>query len=153
MKLEAIIIIVILSVLLLVILGCIAFIALQVREELSKSRKLDEIFLYSEMFKDITNIYDLLDSYINERFAEYKIFNPDKFNKVMTNVQQTEVAKTLSIDVLDRMSPAFYSQLTLVFNPDNNKIHELIYNRVVMAIIADSLGFDGSEGEELINAI
>lgn len=139
MNTESIVIIIILLVLTAAIIGCFIFIGRRLTNELAKKRKLQEIMLYTEMFKNVGGIYDLLDSYINEKFAEYKIFNADKFEKALTNVQQNEIAKELTVDILDTMSPAFYTQLTLIFNPNKEKIHKLVNDRVVMAIIAESL--------------
>jgi hypothetical protein len=137
---KSIIIISILSILAIAIIGCIIFIGYEVNEELKKRRKLQEVALYSEMFKNVSSVYELLDSYINERFNEYKLFHPDIFEKgILNNTQQNTLTKEISVDVIDNMSPAFYNQLTLIFNPNKEKIQKLINTRVAMAVIAESL--------------
>lgn len=135
MSKESIIIIVLISVVLAAILGCIIFIGTQVAFELKSKRKLQEIALYSELFSNTNKIYELLDSYIQERFNEYKIFHIELTEKNITSAEQTKIVKELTMDILDTMSPAFYRQLTLVFNPDIEKITKLINNRVIMAVL------------------
>lgn len=142
---ESIIIISILAILAVAIIGCLIFIGYQIDMELKKKRKLQEVALYSEMFKNVSSVYELLDSYINERLGEYKIFHSAMFEKgTLNNAQQNVVAKEVTIDVIESMSPAFYTQLTLIFNPNKEKIQRLINNRVVMAVIAETLNLNGN---------
>jgi len=118
-------------------------------KELKKRRKLQEIALYSEMFRNITGIYDLLDSYIQERLNEYRIFNPDIFERgVLSNAQQAKIIKDVTVDVLYNMSPAFYSQLALVFDPNKEKIQKIVNNRVLMAVLGWNLENEEVEQSE-----
>lgn len=149
MSIEYILILILLGIITTVIVGCIIFIGFQIVKELKKRRKLQEIALYSEMFRNITGIYDLLDSYIQERLNEYRIFNPDIFERgVLSNAQQAKIIKDVTVDVLYNMSPAFYSQLALVFDPNKEKIQKIVNNRVLMAVLGWNLENEEVEQSE-----
>ena len=148
---EAMIIIIILAILTFAIIGCMLFLGQQISEDLKKKRKLHEIEVYNQVYMNTEGIYNLLDSYINERLDEYRVFHSDLFagKSKLTDTEQTKISKDITIDVIETMSPSFYIQLTLVFNPNKDKIYEIIHNRVVMAFVAMSIGLDDENGNIL----
>lgn len=152
MKIQSLLILILvaLSVMTVIIITALIFIGFQISHELRKRRKIQEVVVYADMLRNTSNIYELLDSYINEKLTEYKIFNPDMFERALNNTTQTELSRDLTVDVLDTISPAFYSQLTLIFNPDPIKIQKLINNRVVMAVIALSLELQSENIENIL---
>lgn len=152
MKAQSLLILIVASFILVsvVMLGSFIFIGIQISRELSKRRKIQEVVVYADMLRNTTSIYELLDSYITERLEEYKIFNPTVFEGSLNNSMQTQISRDLTVDVLDTMSPAFYSQLTLIFNPDPVKIQKLINNRVVMSVIALSLEIQSETMENIL---
>lgn len=138
------IVVILLSSLTTGILGSLLFLGNQISQELKKRRRLQEVALYADMLRNTSNIYELLDSYITEKLEEYKIFNQEMFSKsTLTNAQQTQIARDVTVDIIDTMSPAFYSQLSVIFNPDTEKLQKLINNRVVMAVIVMTLELGG----------
>jgi hypothetical protein len=132
--------IIIISILFLIIgfiIYVIAFIGKQLTAELKQKRELEEVILYSNVFNNSNDIYVALDSIINEHINEYKIFHPDEFEKsIISSDQQIKLIKEISTDIITDMSPAFFSQLSLIFNPKKENIHKMITTRVTLAIIS-----------------
>ena len=146
MTTQSLVILIILIILSITIIGTIIFIGIELDKELKRKRKLQEVMVYADMFRNTTSIYELLDSYINELFDEYRVFNSEMFQKgILSNAEQTKIVKDITVNVIETISPAFYNQLSLVFNPDKQKLQSMINNRVVMAILAYNLGLNEAE--------
>lgn len=119
------------------IIYVIAFIGKQLTKELKRKRELEEVILYSNVLNNSSDIYEILDSNINEHINEYKIFHPDEFEKsIISNDQQIKLIKEISADIIANMSPAFFNQLSMIFNPRKENIHKMITTRVTLAIIS-----------------
>jgi hypothetical protein len=103
---------------------------------LEKVTRIKELSMYNNMFGNLDSAYGLLDSYIDQIFTEYQIFHQDIFSKPsLSNDDQTKIAKELTTQILDTMSPAFYSELALIFNTNREKLIKIVNNRVIMTII------------------
>ena len=72
------------------------------------------------MYGPILNIEQQLDTLIGSIFDEYKIYNLEyRNNEYIAQLDEDKIVKELSDIVLQRISPAFITQLSTYFNMDN----------------------------------
>lgn len=134
----------------MITISSLIIVGVMIYNELSKRRKLHELAIYGDLLRNSSDIYEILDKFIDERLSEYRIFNINLFSATLSDAMQTKITKEVTIDVVENISPILYNQLTLVINPDRERILRLINTRVMMAVVSLNIS-DG--GQELLNNI
>ena len=89
---------------------------------------------------------DIIDKIITEQVTKYRVMNIDhKKAPYINEEQQTEMIKKILEETLNSISPTFYEKATLIYNKD--KFEDIVYNKVMMAVLAVTVEINGSYSE------
>lgn len=130
---------------LIVFIGVLIYTAQHLTKELQLNRSLKE----KEMLLSINTdgeMMDIVDKFIEDSILQYRLkYLTEKDNLYITEKKQQEMIRTVLRDVLENMSPSLYEKMSVVYN--KNRLEDIIYLKVSMAIIAFVGSINGSYKE------
>lgn len=130
---------------LIVFIGVLIYTARHLTKELQLNRSLKE----KEMLLSINTdgeMMDIVDKFIEDSILQYRLkYLTEKDNLYVTEKKQQEMIRTVLRDVLENMSPSLYEKMSVVYN--KNRLEDIIYLKVSMAIIAFVGSINGSYKE------
>lgn len=130
---------------LMVFIGVLIYTARHLTKELRLNRSLKE----KEMLLSINTdgeMMDIVDKFIEDSILQYRLkYLTEKDNLYITEKKQQEMIRTVLRDVLENMSPSLYEKMSVVYN--KNRLEDIIYLKVSMAIIAFVGSINGSYKE------
>ena len=129
----------------MVFIGVLIYTAQHLAKELQLNRSLKE----KEMLLSINTdgeMMDIVDKFIEDSILQYRLkYFTEKDNLYITEKKQQEMIRTVLRDVLENMSPSLYEKMSVVYN--KNRLEDIIYLKVSMAIIAFVGSINGSYKE------
>lgn len=124
----------------LIVFGCIT---------LSKELKLNRTIKEKEILMKVdvnTEMMNIIDQFIEDSILQYRLkYLTESDNLYITTQKQQEMTRSVLKDVLENISPSLYEKMILVYN--KNKLEDIIYLKVSMAIIAFVSTINGSYKE------
>lgn len=124
----------------LIVFGCIT---------LSKELKLNRTIKEKEILMKVdvnTEMMNIIDQFIEDSILQYRLkYLTESDNLYITTQKQQEMIRSVLKDVLENISPSLYEKMILVYN--KNKLEDIIYLKVSMAIIAFVSTINGSYKE------
>lgn len=124
----------------LIVFGCIT---------LSKELKLNRTIKEKEILMKVdvnTEMMNIIDQFIEDSILQYRLkYLTESDNLYITTQKQQEMTRSVLKDVLENVSPSLYEKMILVYN--KNKLEDIIYLKVSMAIIAFVSTINGSYKE------
>lgn len=104
-------------------------------KQLKKKNKLDELRTYREIYEnEFDNLNNILDSFIEEKLNEYRIFNQDTFSDYISDKMEEDILRGVMRLCLEDLSPILISQISIIYNKDN--IDSILYKHVTLAVAA-----------------
>lgn len=124
----------------LIVFGCVT---------LSKELKLNRTIKEKEILMKVdvnTEMMNIIDQFIEDSILQYRLkYLTESDNLYITTQKQQEMTRSVLKDVLENISPSLYEKMILVYN--KNKLEDIIYLKVSMAIIAFVSTINGSYKE------
>lgn len=117
-----------------------------INESVKKMQTLKEReFLYSIDMSEENN-FKLLDTMIEDSLTRYRVsyleFDDDLY---IDDNEQKKIITWIMKDILSNMSPVYYDKLTYIYN--KNKLEDILYNKVSMAVLSYTVSINGSMRE------
>lgn len=124
----------------LIVFGCVT---------LSKELKLNRTIKEKEILMKVdvnTEMMNIIDQFIEDSILQYRLkYLTESDNLYITTQKQQEMTRSVLKDVLENISPSLYEKMILVYN--KNKLEDIIYLKISMAIIAFVSTINGSYKE------